>query len=247
MRIKRTFFYVRPNTSVPFYHESANKEYSDIMQYHLKNIDSRLEFRPGILNDRIHYFSIYHPHDDNDLFKKVTHNLYFQGLLKESFKDNMRYTKDKQIAFALGISKIDHPLPKSYHMMEFYNIKPDDKKFIDATIHQKQALHVFNETVLLPQFYFIINFFDYKHNIKHVQTKFVDIQKSFWLRWTKMGEQIHPNMMEEKSKYNLEHNILEGRFVVDPQENIDGNFYTSQRVNQYLPQDLQNLRLPVFI
>lgn len=247
MRIKRTFFYVRKDPSIPFYHEAVNPDYVNEQYDNVKRIDSRLDFVQGVYTDNIHYFSLYHETDDYELFKNVTHNLYYEGELKEAFKRSMRYTKDNEIAFGLGISKIDHPVPASTTLVEFYNVIPPGSQLIDATPHQKKALQVFNNGCRQPEFYFIINFFDYTHRVKHMQTRYISVNDEFWTRLEAENKLLHPNFLEEKKIYNNTLNIKEAYKKTTTTDAEEAKYYSSKMINEFLPDTLQNLQLPIFI
>ena len=247
MRIKRTFFYIRKNTNVPFFHERYNPDYCEEMSEIVKRIDSSLSFESGQVSERIHYFSLFHAHDDHDLFKLVTHNLYYEGDLKESFKESMRYTKKHEIAFALGISKLDHPLHKTYDLWEFCNHKPTAEVFIDATPRQKIALQLFNATVAEPNFLYIINFFDYLHNVKHVQVKMLDVEPDFWEQLFTRQKPLYPTFLEDKREYNSRHNIEQSTTIIKGLTDNQVYNYNTKFVNKYISSDLHNLSLPVLI
>ena len=247
MRIKRTFFYIRKDITTPFYHEAINPNYVNEMRAHVKRIDARLDFMQGMYTDKIHYFSLYHETDDYELFKTVTHNLYYEGELKESFKRSMRYTKDNEIAFALAISKIDHPEPESSTLFEFYNVTPPNVRLIDASPHQKVALQIFNNGVRQPEFYSIINFFDYTHRVKHMQTRYLNVDDTFWKRFGEENREIYPSFMTDKQIYNDTLNIQYESRKIENTPLIDIPYYSSTMVNDFMPDSLKDLKLPIFI
>lgn len=247
MRTKRTFFYIRRDTSTPFFHEEYNTDYCEEVNYAVKQIDGCLSFVQGKVDEKIHYFSLIQTRADHELHKLVTHNLYCEGELKDLFKESMRYTKQQQIAFALGYSKPDQPQWQSYDVWDFYNVKPDDTVFIDATPKQKIAIKLLDATVDHSNFLYIINLFDYKHNVKHVQVKMLDTEPDFWKHFDKKQKQIYPTFNEDKIEYNARHNIQQSvaltRGLVDDQ----GPYYNSRFVHKYIPNDLHDLKLPVLI
>ena len=247
MRTKRTFFYVRQDVDTPFFHEEYNPDYCEEVDYAVKQIDSCLSFVGGKVNDKIHYFSLIQTRADHELHKHVTHNLYCEGDLKDSFKESMRYTKQHEIAFALGYSKPDQPQWQSYDVWDFYNFKPDDEVFIDATPKQKIAIKLLDATVAQPNFLYIINFFDYKHNVKHVQVKMLDTDVYFWERFSEEQTQIYPTFREDKITHNTMYNIKQGEKLTRGLTDNQGPNYNSHFVHKYLPDDLHTLKLPVLI
>lgn len=243
--IKRTFFYIRKNNSVPFYHEAGNSNYAQQMQQHAFDVDPRLVFTPGVYSENIHYFTLYHPNIET--FKEVTQQLYFNGALKQEFKNCMRWTKQHNIAFALSASKVGMPVPYRYCLEHYYNIKTSDKTFIDATVMQKQALSLYDLGVSLPELYFTVNFFDYEHNVKHVETRYVNTTKLFWGRLKHKANQLYPRFLDDKEQYNLQHNIVHFEEIVPVVESDQADTYVTNYVDQYLPDDLKNLKLPMFL
>jgi hypothetical protein len=243
----RKFYYIRPTgVDVPFYHQEMNPSYEEDMLNIVKDIHPDLTFFHGVMNERIEYFILRQPYDDPDLFKTVTHNLYFEGKLKERFKDSMRYTKQKEFAFGLGTNRHGHGEVSEYDLWEGYYVKPSDKKLIDATPHQKQALHVYDLTVVHPCFNYQINFFDYKHNLKYVQARLIGMTKEAYMRFDDECVKIFPSFKDEKNAYNEESGIIHADFF---QRHLTNNIqsFTTTRVNKYLPSDLQDLSLPILI
>lgn len=247
MRIKRTFFYVRKDSNTPFYHEAINPDYGNEMLFHVKQIDPRLDFMQGVYTDNIHYFSIYQDTDDYELVKTVTHNFYNTGELKESFKRSMRYTKDNQIAFALAITKIDHPEPKTSSLVEFYNVTPLSGQLIDATPHQKVALKIMNNCICQPEFYSIINFFDYTHRVKHMQTRYLNVDDTFWKRFGQENSAIYPSYMADKQVHNDKLGIQAASRKIENTLISDIPYYSSTMVDDFLPEQLKDFKLPMFI
>ena len=243
--IKRTFFYIRSDTNVPFYHELGNTNYLDDMNRYVQAIDPGLRFEGGIHTDKIHYFCLYHP--DHDTFKTVTQNLYFDGELKQEFKKCMRWTKQNRIAFALSASKLHMDVPDHYELEHYWNIKTDQQTFIDATPLQKQALHIYDQLVSKPETYFTVNFFDYNHNVKHVETRLLNTNKTFWLRFYKDCARLYPTFMQDKHQYNQDQGIEHFDEIVKIDHDDNASVYNTQRINKFLPADLQNLKLPIFI
>jgi hypothetical protein len=243
--IKRTFFYIREDVNTPFYHEEGNKDYVTQMDVYAKAVDPRLEFSSGIISDKIHYFTLIHP--DHDTFKQVTQNLYFNGDLKQEFKQCMRWTKKHKFAFALSASKIDVPVPTHYQLLNYYNIKTDEQNFVDATIMQKWALSIYDLLVGRPELYFTINFFDYTHNVKHVESRCVNVTEVFWRELSEETKKVYPTFMSDKKTYNIENNITHFDEVVPDVESLTADMYDTSIINNLLPTSLQNLQLPIFI
>lgn len=242
MRIQRSFFYIRPvNQPTEFYHE-ANPWYLDAMQKHAKAVDSRLDFSFEIVNDNIHRFNLVHP--DHDAFKLVTQNLYFEGDLKQEFKNCMRWTKEKQIAFALSAHQLGITLPITYSYEHYYNIKTDQTTFIDATPKQKKALKLYDLLVGKSELIFTINFFDYKHNVKHVISK-ANADKIWWEHFGKECAEIYPRFYLDKEHHNKKQNILSLNEIKDNvQDNLAG-IYTPIAVQQFLPDSLRYLEIKI--
>lgn len=234
--INRIFFFIRKDADTPFYYETTN--YYEKLQEHLKNIDPSIEFSSGVVNDLIHYYKFSHPSIVE--FKKVTQNMYFEGDLKQEFKKCMRYTKDHKIAFGLAAVNADVVADCPIQRLHYYNVKPDDKNFIDATYSQKVALGLYDELVGLDELVFTINFFDYDHNVKHVENRLVD-RLGVWDKLRKAQAETCPHFMEEKNEYNAEHGIKEGK---KSERNVyELKQYKPEEVNEFLPESLQTLAL----
>jgi hypothetical protein len=233
--INRIFFFIRKLPETPFYYETTN--YYEKIEEHLKNIDPEIKFSSGKVNDLVHYYKFSHPGITE--FKKVTQQMYFDGDLKQEFKKCMRYTKDNKIAFALAAVNED-VLAGPIQRLHYYNVKPNDKQFIDATYSQKVALGLYDKLVGLDELVFTINFFDYDHNVKHVENRLVDLP-GVWDNLRKAQAETCPLFMEEKNEYNAEHGITEGK---KSERNVYGlKQYTPEEVNEFLPEDLQTLVL----
>lgn len=203
--INRLFFFIRKDPSIPFYYETTN--YYEMLKQHLLAIDPEIGFSYGVVNDLIHYYKFTHPSIEE--FKAVTQNMYFDGDLKQEFKKCMRYTKDKKIAFALAAVREDYaagPIQRQ----QYYNVKPSDQTFIDATYSQKVALGFYDAIVGMDELVFTINFFDYEHNVKHVETRLVKTP-DVWERVKEANDRTSPNFMVEKHDWNTERGIIEGK------------------------------------
>jgi len=244
MIIDRKFYYIKPNTSSSFYHDQYNPDYVEEMNQLVKEIDNRLSFSHKKLTEKMDCFTLRQQDSDSDLFKRVTQNLYYEGELKQSFKDCMRFTKNNNIAFALATSKSGRGRIEMYDMFDDYAYKPDTAKLIDATPHQKNALKVYDHWVTHPKFYFTINFFDYKHNLKYVQFRFVGMRKHDWETLEHQTHNLFPSFEQEKKQYNAAQGIDYEMFF---QRNIttDIDRFTTARVHKYLPAELQQITLPI--
>jgi hypothetical protein len=242
MKIQRSFFYIRPESNdVLFYHE-ANNSYVDTMRKHCKQIDSQLEFEFEIVSDQIHRFNLIHP--NHELFKTVTQNLYFDGALKQEFKNCMKWTKANQIAFALSAHKIGMHIPVQYTQDHYYNIKTDAQTFIDATPAQKRALHLYDFLVGKPEMLFTINFFDYKHNVKHVENRLVGVDHQWWKNFFADSTKIYSRFFQDKKRYNQQNNIAHFVEVVDV-INHQAGVYKPVPVVEFLPNSLKNIELSI--
>lgn len=242
MKIQRSFFYIRPvDRPTEFYHE-VNPWYLDAMQQHVKAIDSRLDFSFEKINDTVHRFNLVHP--DHEIFKLVTQNLYFEGNLKLEFKNCMRWTKQNQIAFALSAHQLGIVLPKIYSYEQYYNIKTDETTFIDATPKQKKALKLYDMFVGKPEMIFTINFFDYKHNVKHVVSKALADTK-WWDGFIAECAEVYPRFFLDKEHHNHKQGILSYSEVKDNIQDDLAGIYTPQPVQQFLPESLKYLELKI--
>lgn len=203
--INRLFFFIRKDIATPFYHETTN--YFELIRQHLFAIHPGITLSHGVINEKIHYYKFSHPTIDE--FKLVTQNMYFNGDLKQEFKKCMRYTKDHKVAFALSAVRSEIP-DGTIQRLQYYNIKTSDKNFIDATYAQKVALGLYDATVNLEELVFTINFFDYEHNIKQVETRLVNTN-DVWAKLREAQRITCPDFMTEKSEFNAMHNIIEGK------------------------------------
>lgn len=233
--INRLFFFIRKDTDIPFYYETTN--YYEKLEQHLRGIDSGIVFSSGKVSDFVHYYRFSHPSITE--FKKVTQAMYFEGDLKQEFKKCMRYTKDNKIAFALAAVN-SNVLEGPIQRLHYYNVKPNGKQFIDATYAQKVALGLYDELVGLEELVFTINFFDHEHNVKHVETRLVDLP-GVWDKLRKAQAETCPHFMEEKNTYNADHGIEEGK---QSERNVyEQKEYRPEEVNKFLTENLQTLIL----
>lgn len=233
--IDRIFYFIRKTPVTPFYYETT--DYYDKLQQHLHVIDPAIEFSYGVIDELVHYYKFSHPGITE--FKKITQNMYFDGDLKQEFKKCMRYTKDNKIAFGLAaVNKniLEGPIQR----LHYYNVKPDDKNFIDATYSQKIALGLYDELVGLDELVFTINFFDYDHNVKHVENRLVDLP-GVWDKLRKAQAETCPHFMDEKNEYNAEHGIKEGK--KSERNEYPLTQYTPEEVDEFLEPGLQAIKL----
>lgn len=246
MTINRKFYYIRPTPAIKYYHSEFNPDYQQDMNEAVKKIDPSLSFFGGTLNERVDFFVLSQLNNDPELFKEVTHNLYYEGTIKQHFKECMRFTKQYDLAFALATNRTGRSHISHYDMWDGFAVKPLEKKLIDATPHQKQALKVYDLNVVHPNFYFTINFFDYKHNLKYVQMRFVGMRKEDYAALDQQISKTFPTFEQEKKNYNTTHGIEQEDFF---ERNVATNInqFTTTRVNKYLPADLQNFSLPIEI
>lgn len=242
MKLQRSFFYIRPvDHPTEFYHE-ANPWYLDAMQRHVKAINPQLDFNFEIINDNVHRFNLLHP--DHDAFKLVTQNLYFEGDLKQEFKNCMRWTKEKQIAFALSAHQLQIQLPVSYSYEHYYNIKTDQTTFIDATPKQKKALSLYDLLVGKPELIFTINFFDYKHNVKHVINK-TQADLKWWEDFTHECAKVYPRFFLDKEHHNKKQSIISLSEIKSDIRDNKAGIYTPDAVREFLPDSLKYLELKI--
>jgi hypothetical protein len=248
-RIKRTCFFIREDVNTPFYHEEGNVDFQAQMEAHVKAVDPNSEFVGGVISDRIHYFSWINP--DYESFKLMSEHIYFSGDVKNLFKECMKWTKKYRIAFGFITTKLDYPKPDEYGLIYYYNIKKDDQNFIDATPAQKESLRGWIYLVSVPEVYSSLTLFDYTHNVKFTEDRFVNVpmdpQGFYQKNYNDACLRIYPNYFVDKKKYNEEHNISEFSNAILNVHSDKADIFSTQYVNEHLPESLQNLELPMFI
>lgn len=202
MKYKRSFVFVRENTSTAFYSDTTN------FLHQLRSImPPSIAITAGRHGNDTEYISFWF--EEFADYDWHTDNLYVSGDLKAVFRQAMIYAKQHRLAFAMPSVNLQNTPTKGITRWWYYNLKPLEEKFYDSTPGQKQALQLLTNFMALPCSVHSVTVFDYDHCFKYTEnavTPDITVQ-NFEKKLNRLRLEHFEQFKSDKDVYNVAHRI----------------------------------------